>query len=373
VLRLDDVAEARRRLYQTGVFKRIDVTTSEDGDDAVVTSAGDVRDTTVTFDLQESRRYQLSYGGRYESDRGFSGVVDFVDTHSLGRGQTSGVRLIYGEEKKRLRLYHMIPRIVGQRSTLELFVEGRDDVEELANVEGIEGWAQLTFPVAGHQMRTYAVVESRDVTPLDPDVPVDDLVLSPRFGWQAVFSGLDNALGVTRRKGTFVGLDISGSSQALGSDASSIAAFAQFKWFLPFRWFSWAQSWRSGVQEAFEEEIPFVDRLRAGGEFSVRGYPTNSLGPLDANGVSLGGEVLFVVNQELHRRIWRSLQGLVFFDAGNVWFDRDSLDSDLFKSAGFGLRYASPVGPLRMDVGFPLDRRPEDPEYQVYFGFGTVF
>ena len=140
----------------------------------------------------------------------------FIDTNSLGRGQTSGVRLIYGEEKKRLRLYHMIPRIVGQRSTLELFVEGRDDVEEVANVEGIEAWAQLTFPVAGHLMRTYAVFETRDVVPFDPSVPGDDLVLSPRLGWQAIFSGIDQTASVEQRKGTFVGLDLSGSSYIAG-------------------------------------------------------------------------------------------------------------------------------------------------------------
>jgi len=379
VLRSADIAEARRRLYQTGVFRRIDVKTTEiaevDGSDPEFTTTTDVPiDTTVTFDLRESSRYQLSYGGRWESSRGFSGVVDFIDTNSLGRGHTSGVRTIYGEDKKRLRFYHMIPRITGEKSTLELFVEGRDDTEEYANVQGIEGWAQLTFQIPGdHMMRTYAVVEKRDVTLHDPNVPVDDLVLSPRFGWQAVFSGIDNLVDVQQRKGTFVGLDLSGSSRALGSNISSVAAFGQFKWFLPVGRFSWAQSWRVGLQEAFDEEIPFVDRLRLGGEYSVRGYPTNTVGPLGPDGVPLGGEVQFVVNQELHRRIWRSLYGLVFFDAGNVWLDRDSVDSELFKSTGIGLRYASPVGPLRLDVGFPLDRRPDDPSSEIHFGFGMVF
>jgi hemolysin activation/secretion protein len=270
----------------------------------------------------------------------------------------------------------MIPRIIGPKSSLELFLEGRDDVEveQTIAVKGVEGWVQLTFRgFGGHQMRTYAVVERRDVTALDPAVPVDDLVLSPRFGWQAVFSNIDTTIGVSRRKGTFVGLDFSGSSTALGSDVSSLATFGQFKWFIPMRGFTWAQFWRIGLQEAFDDEIPFVDRLRLGGEFSVRGYPNNTLGPLDPNGVSLGGEVLFVVNQELHHHIWGGIDGLVFFDAGNVWLDRDSVDSELFRSTGFGLRYASPVGPLRLDVGFPLDKRPDDPDYEIYFGFGMVF
>jgi outer membrane translocation and assembly module TamA len=179
---------------------------------------------------------------------------------------------------------------------------------------------------------------------------------------------------VEQRKGWFVGLDLSGASKALGSDATSVSSFTQFKYFLPTRWLTWAQSWRTGLLTAIDAEIPFADRLRAGGEFSVRGYATNTLGPLGPDDIPLGGEVLFVVNQELHRRIWRGLYGVAFFDAGNVWLTRNTIDSELFKSVGVGLRYSSPVGPLRIDVGYPLDQREGvDDDYVVYFGFGTVF
>ena len=92
----------------------------------------------------------------------------------------------------------------------------------------------------------------------------------------------------------------------------------------------------------------------------------------------LGGELLFVVNQEVHADLLRTgsfgtLSALVFFDAGNVWLDRSTLDTDLFTSAGVGLRYLSPIGPLRLDFAVPLDRRPTDPNSKLYFGFGSVF
>ena len=80
-----------------------------------------------------------------------------------------------------------------------------------------------------------------------------------------------------------------------------------------------------------------------------------------------------MANQELHARVWDSLFGVVFFDAGNVWSSPADYKSELFRSVGFGARYTSPVGPLRFDIGFPLDRRSGEEKYQIYVGFGSVF
>jgi outer membrane protein assembly factor BamA len=335
----------------------------------------------VVFELEEGPRYQLAYGGRWESGRGIGVVVDAADRNSLGRGHTSGGRVVYGADTKSLRLYHMIPRVVGERSTLELFVEGGEETRTGVKTEGVQSWIQLTFPLTERVLnRVYTVFDHRDVTVEvpDPNEPIDDRVTSPRLGWQVAFDTRARTLGLQRRDGLFVGFDFSGSHQAVGSDLTVMALFGQLKLFLPLDHqekgrLTWAQSFRAGLTDARDDEVPFIDRLRAGGEFSVRGYPTDSLGPRDQNGVPLGGEVMFVVNQEVHSRIWGSISGLVFFDAGNVWESKGTLEAELFKSVGAGLRYVSPVGPLRLDYAYPLDRRPGDPEYKVYFGFGNVF
>jgi outer membrane translocation and assembly module TamA len=181
----------------------------------------------------------------------------------------------------------------------------------------------------------------------------------------------------------FAGIDFLGSHESLGSDVTLVGVVSQLKYFWPLGKLAsgrltWAQFWRAGVTEAKDQDVPFVDRFRAGGEFSVRGYPTNSLGPQNDDGVPLGGEVMFIVNQELHADLVRtrsfgSVSALAFFDAGNVWLDRAAVEADLFKSVGIGARYLSPFGPFRLDYAVPLDRRPTDPDYKIYFGFGSVF
>jgi outer membrane protein assembly factor BamA len=370
-----DVADARARLFRTGVFRTVRASSVSDGD---------AKD--VTFDLEESRRWRLAYGARWEDTRGISGVVDLLNSNSLGIGHLSGVRVIYGGYDQSLRLYHIIPRIVGGRSSLELFLEGRnerlaDDLDLRAN----EAWAQLTFPLTRRtQNRVYVRFQDPElVGDGEPEEPIDERVISPLLGWQLAYDRERRRAGEQRRQGIFIGVDLLGSHTALGSDVTSVGVVSQLKYFMPLGKsqkgrFTWAQFWRGGITEAQDGPVPLVDRFRAGGEFSVRGYPTNSLGPLSPDGVPLGGEVLFIVNQELHAQLVRTerlgiISALIFFDAGNVFLDRQTLDTGLFKSVGVGARYQSPFGPLRLDFAVPLDRRPDDPASKLYLGFGSVF
>ena len=139
---------------------------------------------------------------------------------------------------------------------------------------------------------------------------------------------------------------------------------------------TWAQSLRLGLADSFEQELDRDDRFFAGGPYSVRGYPTESLGPQEDLGLferPLGGQALIVVNQELRLQLLRSLTALLFFDAGNVWAVTGDIDFDLLTSTGIGARWISPVGLVRLDVALPLNRRPDDPSYKLHIGFGHTF
>jgi outer membrane translocation and assembly module TamA len=118
------------------------------------------------------------------------------------------------------------------------------------------------------------------------------------------------------------------------------------------------------------------ERFFAGGPYSVRGYELESLGPQESLGSlrrAAGGEALVVLNEELRVALPWDLVGLAFFDAGQVWAKPGDADFDFAKSVGLGLRARTPIGLLRFDAAYPLDRRPFDASYKLYFGFGNVF
>ncbi|HOQ89458.1 MAG TPA: BamA/TamA family outer membrane protein, partial [Candidatus Hydrogenedentes bacterium] len=133
---------------------------------------------------------------------------------------------------------------------------------------------------------------------------------------------------------------------------------------------------RAGIMVGEDfETVPADLRFYAGGGGSVRGYEYQTAGPLDRDEDPLGGRSLLETSVELRRRLTDKIGLVTFVDSGTVyrqgWPD---FSEPLRVGAGIGVRYATPMGPLRLDLATPINRRDGvDPAIQVYFGFGQAF
>jgi translocation and assembly module TamA len=129
------------------------------------------------------------------------------------------------------------------------------------------------------------------------------------------------------------------------------------------------------IAGADRDEIPADERFYSGGGGSVRGFGYQLAGPVDDDDNPLGGLSLFEANAELRYRITESIGIVGFLDSGTV-FDAvvPDFSEDLHFGTGLGLRYVTPIGPLRLDVAVPLNPRSgvDDP-YQVYISIGQAF
>ena len=131
------------------------------------------------------------------------------------------------------------------------------------------------------------------------------------------------------------------------------------------------------------EFIPVFKRLFLGGSNTVRGYGYRMLGPLDANGVPLGGQSAANANLEARFPIYQSFSGIVFFDAGVVDPEAFRFDTgEIRTAAGVGFRYDSVIGPVRVEFGYKLNPESEDelppgvePEsrWRIHFSIGQAF
>jgi len=118
--------------------------------------------------------------------------------------------------------------------------------------------------------------------------------------------------------------------------------------------------------------IPYEDRFYAGGAFSVRGWQRAQLGPKNADDDPLGGNSYLEGSIEFRYPLWHQLSAVTFLDYGNVWEDEFAHQlSDIRYAAGSGLRYATPVGPIRLDIATPVfeARNP----VQFFISLGQTF
>ncbi|HEV8198550.1 MAG TPA: translocation/assembly module TamB domain-containing protein [Candidatus Polarisedimenticolia bacterium] len=190
------------------------------------------------------------------------------------------------------------------------------------------------------------------------------------------------------RIGHYFSAEMQGFGNAIGSEAQFAKGRFQaftFKEVAPST--VWAQAVRVGAAWTFGQSrsdpastgdalsgVPQTERFYAGGDSTLRAFGRDRAGPLDAEGDPLGGEGLFLLNEELRFPLWRKLQAVVFTDIGNVYRTlSDYTLSDLRECAGGGLRLMTPIGPFRLEYGQLLDRREGEDQGQLYFSIGQAF
>jgi len=122
------------------------------------------------------------------------------------------------------------------------------------------------------------------------------------------------------------------------------------------------------------DEVPANLRFYAGGGGSVRGYQYMSLAPAGPGDSVIGGRSLLDASAELRVKVTETIGVVPFFDAGNAFASSaPDFKQPLLMAAGLGLRYYTAIGPIRLDVAAPINRRPNDPPVAVYVSIGQSF
>lgn len=129
-------------------------------------------------------------------------------------------------------------------------------------------------------------------------------------------------------------------------------------------------------------DVPFSKKYFLGGAASVRGWGRFEISPLSGSGLPIGGNTMFAVSSELRAVLRGNFGGVIFIDAGNVWPDGWTIHlDDLRYGVGPGVRYQTPVGPLRFDVGWQLNPIPglivngseQTRRWRIHFSIGQAF
>ncbi len=393
------LASAERRLRDLGVFRRAVVTASQDP----VAS--------ITVELEEGAPYNVAYDVRYNPQDALSASVDGQVQNLFGRAAMLGLRVQAGryiqEERASLHvptIWHLgdltlsvydlrqtirttfgvpegTPPPVESDHRVEQGVQLQQAVHRFHPYDILYGYRfrRLTCPGEGLPPVSHTIRGIAD--PCDPSSLERAATLGPEpisldvgaIDTSVVRDTRDSVLNATR--GSFLSLNLSVAPRALGSDFDYVRELLQGALHIGIgRTMTWSQRVMVGAIFTFgDDRLPVNDLFRAGGANTVRGFGTDALGPQTDAGEALGGGATLVFNEELRYQHPTGLGAAVFYDAGNVYERARDFDFSLRHSLGAGLRYTSGFGLLRLDVAFPLNRRPEDKSYQLWFTFGQTF
>src|SRR5512133_558216 len=359
------VDTTKKRLENLGYFAKVETYPEE-------TDIPGRKDLTIL--VQEKRTGSLSFGGGFSTvDKlvGFAeltqGNFDLFNWPSFtGGGQKFRLRLQYGTERKDFILAVTEPYFLDRRLSLsgQVFYTEANYLSAQYNQRNYGFQVELRKPINAYMYASLGyTLQDVDIYDVDPSAsefiqPQKGSSVESKLFSSVVFDSRDNPI-LTRRgqRVTFspmiAGGFLGGDTQIYGLDLEGSQYF-HLPWdtiLLINGEVATVSQWGSG------EDVPIFERLFLGGSNNLRGFPFREVGPQDENGEPLGGKTMWRTTIEWTFPIIEKARGAVFYDTGFVntsqWsFGFNHLASDI----GVGLRLDLPIGPLRLDYGYPLQR-----------------
>jgi outer membrane protein assembly factor BamA len=386
------LSETRARLSELGTFSSVDVRM------VPVEGKDDVRDLSLSF--VERPDVQLEYGLRYDasgassaggaasapSEGKLQAAVALTLANPFGWGWRLGGYTLQTTARHNYRLGLDSSTLLGLRVKTQLlaFDETDDDSPIAASYASqVRGFSiqqsrtllRETRAQRWHdRLRLQWGYTNKDIRYRE-QIDSPDLVAGNRAFLSLSLIGDERDSLTNPRKGIFWTATTEWSRRFLGSDVDYVRLYGQVFTYLPLPGgLVWAQGYRAGVVPGDDPFYLLENRFQAGGPTTVRGFRQNGLGPQLTEDEGLGGQGVFVFNQEIRFPIWKSLKGGVFWDAGNSWLWAYEFSlRDLRHTVGGGLRVMFPFGPVRLEYGFILDRRETEPRGRFVFGLGHAF
>ena len=327
------------------------------------------------------------------------GSIEYTRRNLRGRGETAAVSTLISRLDQRGAFTYSDPHFRGLNwSSLFSLSAERTSQNPLFTARLGQGSFQLQRPLDSARTKTLLLRYSFQRTTLTnfliPDLvlPQDRSIRLSTLSATYIHDTRDKPLDAHR--GVYQTLDFGINPKIIGSSADFSRFLGQSAFYHEVRpWLVWATDVRVGVAKPFSgSEIPLSERFFTGGADSLRGFPTFGAGPqrtvracTDSKNpatcvnilVPVGGNELFILNEEgrFPLPIKKGLGGVIFYDGGNV-YDHLAINNffrEYTNNVGFGLRYDTPVGPVRIDIGRNLHPVPGIKATQLFVTLGQSF
>lgn len=353
-------------LRDTGLFDSVEMTSLAAGPDGL---------TPQQLSLKEAKSHSIKLGARWASDNGFGVTGSWEHRNLRGEGEDLTLATILSQIEQSLTANFAKPRFWQENQTLLAGFEIAREKSDAYDENRVKASAALSRDMS--KKLTLSGGVSFELTRTSDARGNNHYQL---FGIPMIarYDGSDDLLNPTRgERATLAVTPYFGRSNEKPTAFNKIEASGSSYWsFGETPDVTLAVRGRFGSILAREtEEVPGSTRFYAGGGGSIRGYAYQRVGPLDISGDPVGGRSVIEGNAEFRYRVTESIGVVAFVDGGDSYAaSLPTFSTPLQFGAGLGVRYFTPVGPVRLDVATPLNPRDgiDDP-IQIYVSLGQAF
>lgn len=316
----------------------------------------------VAVSLTPGMRRVYSAGLGFSTDFGPQGRLGYADRRRNDRGHQFESRLQVSSIESKLTGSYRWPRRDPRSDWYNVYGGLQQTDTDTSESDKITLGMRRSKNISERWLETRYVDFSNEQFRIAEQEDTSRLII-PGINWESTRSAEIARI----RRGRRINLDVRGTSDVLGSDTTFLQARASGKWIFPV-----GQSTRLltridlGTTLKDElAELPASVRFFAGGDSSVRGYDFETLGPVDVDGNVIGGSHLITASAEFDFLVAPKWSVAAFADSGSAFEDSTP---DLSTGVGLGLRWYSPLGPIRLDLAHPLNDPDNDLRIHITLG-----
>src|SRR5688572_18024676 len=372
---------SRRRIDRTGYFSETTVETQP------VEASPDQVD--VVYSVKERPTGAFLFGVGFSSVERFAISTSIRQANAFGTGKFISANINTGQVNTVYALSYNNPyyTVDGVSQGFDIY-KRETDASSLAvgpySTDAMGGGVKFGYPVSETSLVDLGFnLESVDLTTF-ANSPLQYLNFTSQFGNSYKYGALTTGWQRDTRDSVLVptaGTFMRAGLEVAGGDLRYYRLGYQYQWFYPLtRAYTFALRADLGYAHGIDDRpVPFFKAYFAGGPETVRGYRPFSLGPRDINNNAIGGNTKVVGAAEFlfpmpGASAEQSLRLAAFVDGGQVYAENAKLDfGELRYSAGIGLQWLSPFGPLRLSLAQPLNAKDADEAQRLQFTFGTGF
>lgn len=360
------VEKTQEALELSGLFRSVNITHATEPEDG--------NSIPMEIDVVEGKQRSIGFGLNYTTSLGPGVSAEWEDRNVFGEGQKLSFRSNIWVKLQEGSLSYLIPEFGNQNQNLIWQLDYQRERTKSFTENSLSFSGTIERKINEHFRISYGGMYKRLRSQRSDFNGTFDLLKTPL---QMRWSNVDSVLEPT--KGTTLQLKIIPSLQIFKP---------QFAYCINTFTGSFYQSLTENKRHIFaaklmlgtifgasKHEIPPPERFYAGSESTLRGYRYLTVSPLGRHDKPIGGRSMFIYSMELRNRIGKDFGLVFFYDMGNVYLDQvpNFKKEGIRQSAGVGIRYYTPIGPLRLDIAFPINKRHLDHTLEAYFSIGQSF